>query len=483
MAISDPEFQAWLQVGNTQYRNILVEATCNSGGSEITVKLSQRAFNDYIACLRGGLNYSESLAVDGQFSLNIGDLEIINPAGKFDYVLDYIWTNRRILVLLGDVRWARADYRVVLDGTMIRLDSKDSQTLNIQIADKLQRLNAPLTETKLGGTGENKDAIIPFTLGECCNITPLLVDPLTRTYQVHPGAINDVPEARADEFPISITKDVANGKFSATYTPIGTVTCTVQGHKHLGAYSNTVANLCYQVAIDGGKAGTRFTDADCDLTQLTTFNTAHPQPVGYFNNSQDNQLTCMQNLAASIGAQIAISRSGLMKILTLDVGTPVKTIAEGLDFKENSLQIIQTLEVVGSVKLGFCKNWTPQARNKSIQIPTKHQDLWATDWRTVTRQNSTVTANYKLQAVPQQEDTYLIVESDAIVEADRRLAFRSTQKRIYQFVGLSSCLQLELGQTITLKHKRFGLSSGKNGVIVSLSFDWFTYTVTVGVLI
>lgn len=482
MAISDPEFQAWLQVGNTQYRNILVEATCNSGGSEITVKLSQRAFNDYIACLRGGLNYSESLAVDGQFSLNIGDLEIINPAGKYDYVLDYIWTNRRILVLLGDVRWARADYRVVLDGTMIRLDSKDNQTLNIQIADKLQRLNAPLTETKLGGTGENKDSIIPFTLGECCNITPLLVDPLTRTYQVHPGIINDIVEARADEFPISITKDLANGKFSTTYAPIGTVTCTVQGHKHLGVYSNTIANLCYQIALDGGKPETRFTDADCDLTQLVAFNSAHPQPVGYFNNSQDNQLTCMQGLAASIGAQVTISRAGKMRLLTLETSTPVKTITN-IDIKENSLQIIQTLEIAGSVKLGFCKNWTPQARNKSIQIPAKHQDLWATEWRTVTRENTTTISDHKLHSVPQQEDTYLLIESDAIAEADRRLAFRSTQKRIFQFVGYSSCLQLELGQTITLKHKRFGLSSGKNGVIVSLSFDWFTYSVTVGVLI
>ncbi len=482
MTISDAEFKAWLQVGKTQYRNILVEANCNAAGSETTIKLSQRAYNEYLACLKGGLNYSESLTVDGQFSLNLGDLEIINTAGRFDYVLDYIWANRRILVLLGDVRWPRADYRIVLDGTIIKLDSKDNQTLNIQIADKLQRLNAPLTETKLGGTTENKDSIIPFSLGECCNVTPLLIDPLTHTYQVHPGPIEDIPEVRADEFPISISKNLSAGQFTTTYAPIGAVTCTVQGHKHSGAYSNKIGDLCYQIAVDGGKPETRFTDADCDLTQLIAFNTAHPQPVGYFNNSQDNQLTCMQGLAASVGAQVAISRSGLMRIYTLEASSPVQTIT-AVDMKENTLQISQTLEIAGSVKLGFCKNWTPQARNKSIQIPAKHQDLWATEWRTVTRQNATVIASHKLHSVPQQEDTYLLVEADAIAEADRRLAFRSTQKRIYQFVGLSSCLLLELGQSVTLKHKRFGLESGQNGVIVSLSFDWFNYSVTVGVLI
>lgn len=482
MSISDSQFQEWLKASNGQYRNILVEPVCSISGVETTLKLSQRTYAGYIACLKGGLNYSESLSVDGQFSLNIGDLEIINPDGKYDYVLDYIWTNRRILVLLGDVRWDRADYRTVLDGTIVKLDSKDADTLNIQISDKLQRLNAPLAEMKLGGTTENKDSVIPFTLGECCNVTPLLIDPLNYVYQFHPGNVNDVIEVRADEFPKEFTKSLSNGQFTCTYAPKGTVTCSVQGHKHSGTYSNRVGDICYWVAIDGGKPETRFTDADCDLTQIAAFNAAHPQAIGYFNNSQDNQLTCMQGIAASIGAQIGISRAGLMRFYTLDLGTPVMEINSSL-MAENSLQISQTLNVVSSIKLGFCKNWTTQQRNKAIAIPEKHQDLWATEWRTVTRENTAITASYKLHSVPQQEDTYLITEADAIAEADRRLAFRSTQKRIYQFTALSNCLMLELGQTITLKHKRFGLSSGKNGVIVSLSFDWFNYLVTIGVLI
>jgi hypothetical protein len=239
-----------------------------------------------------------------------------------------------------------------------------------------------------------------------------------------------------------------------------------------------------------GKPETRFTLADIDVAQVNAFTASHPQPVGYYGNSQDNILTCIQGLAASVGAQVTCTKTGLLQILTLDKKTPVWTLTKS-DMEFNSLSFSSVggatgangFDVKAGVVLGYCKNYTVQeSQGDKIAIPQEHQDLFAEEFRTVTVKDAAVEAKYKLHVTPQREDTYLLTEADAIAEANRRLNFWKVPRRLYKFNGLATCLVLNLGDTVTLKHDRFGLTNGVDVVIIGLSFDWLKYTVVVTAL-
>jgi hypothetical protein len=65
------------------------------------------------------------------------------------------------------------------------------------LRDKLERLNAPISENKLGvyatsswGTAgqKNQDQMRPIIFGEVFNVTPLLIDPITQEYMVTTGS-------------------------------------------------------------------------------------------------------------------------------------------------------------------------------------------------------------------------------------------------------------------------------------------------------
>ena len=172
-----------------------------------------------------------------------------------------------------------------------------------------------------------------------------------------------------------------------------------------------------------------------------------------------------------------------MRLLKIDLpasGTPVYVTES--DYEAGSLSISQRSEVIAGVRLGYCKNWTVQTTINS-GIPSEHKDLYAQEYLTVTARDSTVASNYKLYADEPQVDTLLLKKTDAQAEANRRLALWKTQRTVYRFTGYAHLLTLELGQALNLTSPRFGLSSGKTGVVVGLQSDWISRRVVVEVLI
>jgi hypothetical protein len=107
----------------------------------------------------------------------------------------------------------------------------------------------------------------------------------------------------------------------------------------------------------------------------------------------------------------------------------------------------------------------------------------ALDWFSNTKINQQVIDRYKLSSDASQEDTQLIVGSDADTEATRRLALRSAQHYTYKFTGTSRLLGLQLGQTVTLTHSRFNLSSGVTAQVIMLAPNWTTGYVDVEVFV
>lgn len=490
MAISDAQFTAWL--GNSSaVRCILVEAVARVSAVETTRYLSTMAYFDGSAnraynpvVVGNSVQIVERLSLEGESELNFGDIEINNVDGDLDSWLDDIWTNRDISAYIGDVTWDRSDFRPIFVGVTEDIDSKDNTTLNIKIRDKLARLNTPVTETTLGGSTANKDELIPLCFGECHNVSPLLADPATLDYRVHDGQIEDIIEMRSNGAPATTTDTLSSGKFVPDVNPQGTkVTVSVQGAKPSGTYLTTVKDIIEHIVTNYGETNNRFTSGDLDASNLSTFDAANQQKIGVYMNRRENVKQICDQIAASVGAQMVMSRAGELQLHTIDLpppGTPTE-ISES-DIIEDTLSISQRIPVVAAVKIGYAKNWTVQDE-MDTGIPQEHKDLFAREWLTVRAEDATTKTNYRLDAEPEQIDTFLLEESDASAEATRRLTLFKTQRHIISFRATPAMIELQLGDPVTITHPRFGLSGGVTGMVVGMAVDWQNLLVDMEVFI
>lgn len=482
--ISDNDYQDWLSSGGLRVALVEVDTDIPRLLSTVpytTLPTDTPANKVYLPCVAGGFAFSEQLSLEGTPSISVGDIELYNEGGDLDDWLLDVWTNRAVRVYIGDASWARSDFRLEFSGVIESLTSSSNDRLNIVIGNKLDRLNTPVSEVVLGGATPNKDRLLPIVLGECHNTEPLLTNPSTLEYMLNNGPMERVIEVRDNGVPITAyTEDLITGKIILSKSPAGTVTASVQGKT---PYQNTVANIIKTLATEYGNTTERLADTDIDLTNIDSFNTAHPQPVGVNLSDRSNVLQVCQELAASVGAQVIMSRQGKLKLakVTLPgVGTPIPVYTH--DYQAKSLSISRRTSVISGVKLGYCKNWTVQS-SLDTGLPAESKDLFAQEWLSVTAKDSVVASTYRLHAEPPQVDTLLLKGTDAQAEAQRRLDLWKVQRTVYRIEGYANLLTLELGQAVTLYGDRFGLNGGKSGVVVGLQRDWVAGRCNVEVLV
>lgn len=483
--MTEIEFTDWLKKGGRYTLLVEVDTTVPRYLSTVaytTLPTDSPANRVYSPVVSGGVAFTETLPLDGSATLSVGDIELNNDDGLLDSWLDDVWVNKPIRIYIGDVSWVRADFRLIFTGIVDNINSRAANRLNISLRDKLQRLNTPVSETLLGGTTSNKDRLIPLCFGEVHNVEPLLVDPATLKYKVHGSAIERLIEVRDNGVPVSINESLIDGTFTLVAQQAGTITCSVQGDKPT-TYSNRIADTITRLVTGYGKVSDRLTTADIDTAQFAAFNTEHPQPVGVYLNDRSNVIEVCQQLASSVGAQISMSREGLLRLLKITLpttGTPL--VVTPSDYVAKSLEIKERVDVKAAIKVGYCKNYTTQT-GLNTGLPASHKDLFMQEYLSVTAKNQSVADTYKLNTEPVQTDTLLLTESDATAEANRLLTLWQQPRTVYKFVGYSHLLTATLGQALTLVSPRFGLSEGKTGIVVGIQSDWVSRRVTIEVLI
>jgi hypothetical protein len=492
--MTDDQVLAWLK-SSAAYRVVLIEAAVQIDGVESVVYFATKPFTTgpgdapanttYLPIATVGRLFTERLLLDGEGGLSAGELELENVGGARDAWAGpgYIWNNRSIKAYIGDVRWARADFRMIFNGIVADIAPRGRQALALKLRDKLQRLNTAISEVKLGGTSEQRDALLPIALGQVFNVTPLLTNAAILKYQVHAGAIDSIIEVRDNGAPVAFTPGLAAGTFQLQAAPAGVVTASVRGAA-AGGYVDTAAQLVKRLVTSYGKASDRFTDADLDLANIAAFDAVHQQSLGVYSTARQNVLAACQMLLGSVGAQLVMSRLGLARLIKVALpgaGTPVVIRPEHM--VDGTLQPAARTDVVGAVKLGFARAWTAQDAGTLANLPEVHKALFAEEWLTTTKTDQSTLATYRLNAEPVQVDTMLLTRADADAEAQRRLDLWKVPRTTYEFEGVPELLALELGQAVTVYAPRFGMDAGVTGIVISLAPDWETGRVTVGFLV
>lgn len=441
----------------------------------------------YTSIILGGISFSETLNLSGGVSISLGDIELDNTNGILDnWLYDYIWVNKDIQILFGDTTWTRDDFRPIFNGVIVDIAARSNNSLNIVLADKLQKLNNPITEDTLSPLNSNTSVLIPLTFGEVFNVTPINSSTLVNTleYQVHNGPIEDIIEVRDNGAPVNITKDLVNGKFTLSQSPYGQITCSVQGYKN-PTYYNDIANIIKIIVKNYGVSFNRLTDSDIDLTNFSNFSTNNTQAVGTYISTKDNILSVCNFLANSVGAQLTFTSTGLLRLVKVSLppsGGATYDVTSN-DFEYNSISITDKIPVKASTKLGYCKNYTIQKGNIAAGIPTNNAELFENEYLYETVTDSSVQNAYKLTSTAIEENTALLVKSEATTEVTRRNDLWKSPRFIVTFKAYGHLLPVELGDTINLTDSRFGLQNTKQGLVVRISRDWLNSRITIGVLI
>lgn len=476
------QLEAWLRGDAVPV--FLVEANVRVGGVETTRYLSNRPYvgaSVYLPVIAGGISTAESLALSGfsgpssdTATLSTGALLIDNTDGSLDAWLSDVWVNRRVQVWIGDATWAQGDFYRIFDGIVADIGAADVGRLSLRLVDKLQRLNGPISEQT---TTEN--VAIPQAFGEVSNVEPILYNPAQHEYRAHVAALERVIEVRDNGVPVSHTS--VTGGFRLTASPAGTITASVQGERS-GTYVNDISRIIQRLVTGFGKVSERFTSADLDTANLNAFQAANPQPVGLYVQDRMNVIEACNELAASVGAQIAMSREGKLRLhqIKLPATGPARAITPD-GYEEGSLEIVNRSTVRAAVKLAYCKNWTVQ-ESLDTGIPPSSKELFSQEWLHETATNSTVANDYRLTSEPEVEETLLQRKTDAQAEAARRLALWSVPRQVYRVRCYAEYLTLELGQSVQLFGRRFNLDSGVTGMVVGIDADWMGGRVAVEVL-
>lgn len=492
----DTNFLAWLKDPDA-IRVVLIEATAMVDGVETVRYMSNVGWksgpNDvppnthYEPIVTTGVQFTEQLSLTGQASLSVGDIEIDNTNGTRESWLDDIWTNRSIKAWIGDERWPRNKFERFFNGVMAPIARKSPTKLALKLRDKSKRLDGAMTEHKLGGEGANADAIIPLCFGECHNVTPLLIDAGLLRYQVHDGPIEGIIEVRVNGQPVAFTADNSTGTFILTRQPAGAVTCDVWGDKFEGLYRNTVASLIRRIVTGFGKLVDRFDESDLDVNNLNMFEINNQQAVHLYISDRTNVLIACQMLANSVGAQISMSRLGLLRLIKIALpatGTvrPVYQHEFVANDDGTTLTPSGNIDPVAAIKLNYAKSYTVQ-KGLVTDIRAEDIEMFASEWLTVTSVDPDTQSDHKLSGEVLPTDTQLIDEAEAQAEANRQLALWKEVHIPYEGDGYPELLELQLGQPIMVYNDHNSMSEGKPGIVMRLTPDWDNCHVRVGFLV
>ena len=448
----------------------------------------------YSAIVTGGVTFSESMDLEGRATIGYGDIELDNATGNLDTWLTWSWANKPVRVYIGDASWTKANFYQIFNGFVADIDTKNRTSVNLILADRLQYLNVPVTETLLSTVlGNNlstqaQQNPVPLCFGECFNVTPTVIHTANLIYQVHTGQIEDVIEVRDNGAVVAVTKDLGTGRFTLLANPVGTITCSVQGAKWgtpTPTYSNKLGAIVKLLLETYGR---QVLTTDIDTTSFSNFDQAgstSEASVGVFLNQRENLLDLCQRLLSSVGAYLVCGLDGKFKLTQLkaDYVSGEQYSVGAVDMEERSLTISQKIPIKSSIKLNYNKNWTPQPTGLASGLKPEVADIFTKENYSTTATDSVVKDYYDQLAEPVAKDTLLLTTAAATAEATRLLNIYKTPRFIYKAIYLSHMLPCELGDVIKLTHSRFGLSGGKFGTAVQIERDWLNGRVNIGILV
>jgi hypothetical protein len=439
------------------------------------------------------LQYETSILSGDEFgngNQSFGAVTIHNGDGKLDYLADYYWPSRRVVIKAGGKGFRYNDYAIVFDGAVNDFEASDDM-ITITIRDnriKTDQLLMPAIYKGTGGLEGGNDLANtpkPLAYGVVKNIEPTLVDPVNLIYQFHDGSALAVDIVRDSgvmltgmgDVPDITTAIVGAGQFktqlSGGYiklgsTPSGRITADVRG-ENTGGYVSTIGGIVSRV-VTTRMGAYSLSNADIDGGEFNRLDDALQGDFGVYIKDRVSASGVIDELINPCGAYWTFTRQGTITAGVIDAPAQESyTITAGV-IDENGIDFYD-IPPAYRIKVGYAPVWTVQGEDELAGATTQaDRAMLGAEYRYVTYENE-VLIGQQQQAIEREFKTNLADKADAELLLARLVQVFSKKRRVYRVAIYRGMFRLDIGNVVKLVYNRYGLDAGKNFLVVGNSED------------
>ncbi len=385
----------------------------------------------------------------------------------------------------------------------------DDGQLTLRLRDRLALLDKPVC-TQYAGTGgiEGPTSLAgqprPRIYGQCCNVTPVLVDETNGIYQVSDkpytqprnaydrrsaltptsSSVNDAADFGALQALV-----VAGGSFArwsnGGMLKVGSapVLLTVDAQRHDASYSNAfgrcrIGEVLADVATDAGLV--LGTDIDTNLAALETSGGAS---LGiYVNDTSTTYLDALGQLAASRGAWVGFNRLGVLTggIVASPSGSPAATFRGGACISVRRLGGAYPVPAK-SVTVRGGKNWTQMEQGDVVGISEAQKQSIAQEF--IYTERATGSAGAKHLNAPDEVIDTLSGQVNQVtpsmpgnsvgISPSAWMALFGVERDTVEVVEEISAARLaavDLGSVVSLQWDRYGFDAGRLMLVIGVRY-------------
>ncbi len=409
------------------------------------------------------------------------EVRLVNADGELDTLQrDYALDGRAVTLLLGGPADPRSSFGVVFRGVVQKLATSLTE-VQLSLSDGSAKLDLPIQTTLYAGTGGLEGGADlagkpkPLCYGQVYGISPPLVDAVNLIYQVHDGAIQDVPAVY--DRGIALAKvagapaggqyqvDAANGTFTLGAAPSGTVTCNAQGDTSLSGYINRTADIVLRILST--KAG--LVSTEIDPSSFFALNTDAPAAIGKWIGTEPTSIAqVIDELLSDAGAFGGFSRLGAFTVgmVAAAAGMPDATYSS-----EDIISIAQEPlpadidPAVWRVNVAYQKNYTVQT-DLAAAVPDAQRDFASQSSRITSTENAAIRGRRLLARELNVTAGLRSNLADADDEKARVFGLWSPGRKLFRSTLPPKAMPRDLGDVVYLQHPRLGLDAGAAGRVL-----------------
>jgi len=431
---------------------------------------------------------------DRRVQRQFGEIEIANGDGSMDSIVrNNAVDGRRVRILYGPMMGSYTDFGVIADVLGVTWQA-DEERVRLVVRDRTYSLEKPL-QTNLydgaggaGGTIEIKGKPKPLMFGRCRNVTPVLIDPTNRIYQVHDGKAKavdmvydrgtsitfDAVAGDAASYGALVSLSVTAGQFATCLDegmfklgddPAGLVTADCRGSADPD-YIDTFDTIALRLILSFAGIGEEYVNAGSFASAATI---GGEMGIYLDINELVSTEAVLNRLAHATGSWWGTGRDG-----RITAGRLKSPAGESPVFYFRADHIIR-LSVISSPiprysqVVGYKKNWTVQrGEDLAGAVLDRRQEL-AEPYKASAISDIQIKVRHQEALDPPVLETIYESQTDADALRDEKFNLHKVDRQMFELTCKRLGFLFTLGQIVNVTYPRFGLDSGKNFVVTNIT--------------
>jgi len=432
----------------------------------------------------------------------VADIDLQLADDEFEYLVNQSFDTRDVTVRVGLSDQDISEYRVVLRGKTERVEA-DLNNLRIVLRDQnvllersMQTRTYPGTTGGYNGTSDLTGVYKPLLYGICRHISPLLLDSVRLTYQIHDGPIHQifsiheggalhtsigdiadhglanlnfwVPTLAQVNSAVYMT-DLSRGCFKFAAPPVKPLTVVAQGHTSV-PFGNPQVGRIIETILE-----TRVPEAMIDRNSLDEFLVDQQGGAGIYIMEETSVKEAFRELLAPIAANLHMDNLNRVTVRQLKCGIPVAFLrANGM--MESGIGVQPLPHVPGAqYKVGYNRAWT--VFNESDYLDNASSVVVNTFLKNEYRYQLMPLTGPGITRLPHWSSAKTVeintlmdnaVQAGAIAVRIAHLNY--TMQRLYRLTVTGFPYQIQIGDTVMLQLDQIGVNGNvRTGIVVEVT--------------